>query len=594
MLRQEPGSLFADRYEIRRLLGRGAMGEVYEAVAQSPSGFTRRVALKRLRPERASSPKELDALREEAKIASRLHHGSIVDVVDFGIVDGVPFLVLELVDGMSAAAAIMLTREQGREVPLGAALTIVVDAARALHYAHELRDETGRPLHIIHRDVKPSNLLLSFAGDVKLVDFGIALTDDRIRDTTIGFAKGTRGYMSPEQLIRGPLDPRSDVFSLGCTLHALLVGDSPARSDAAIARLVAQQPLDIAPGSLPADVLPVVARALAPRAADRHPSAIAFAEDAARVLAARRHADGRGLVSSWLEGLRGGRAKAVPAPISHAGPVTLSIPTPVPLGPVGVPDGPRPTLTTASVLARVAGTDTFASADTEKQRAPPAAARPRPPAVPPRAKTFGVAMIVTLLAGVTFALGAISAFVVRGERPFEPRAPREAASSELLAVVHDASADVTAALVAPSPPTSADAVPAVAPRPRPTAASARRVQGHECTCISADRDVNLCLRITAPRCTCWREWESTAKEIMCLVPYDREKGERCPQTAQGGEVSGKTCLGYRLGRPPQIPGLWQCTGCDGAYGDGTVGDTCEGIDERSGQRRRGTLSCTTD
>jgi serine/threonine protein kinase len=474
VLPSEPGRLFAERYEIRRRLGRGAMGEVYEAVAHSPSGFARRVALKCLHPEHASSPKELDALREEARIASRLHHGSIVDVIDFGIVAGTPFLVLELVDGMSAASAIVVTRGLGQEVPLGAALTIVIDAARALHYAHELTDDTGRPLHIVHRDVKPSNILLSWAGDVKLVDFGIAITDDRIRDTTIGFAKGTRGYMSPEQLIRGPIDPRSDVFALGCTLHALLAGDSPARSDAAIARLVAQQSLELARGVVPDDVLAVVARAVAPRPSDRHPSALAFAEDAARVLASRRHADGRGLVSAWLDRIRDARDHALRPPVASAreGPATLSIPTPMPVGPVGVPDAPRPTLTAASVLARVPGTDTFASADTEKQLAGPsvepppqanASVRPAPVSsdavrgssrsrstVPPRARTFGVAVIATVVVGLTFVLGAVSALVLGREGPFEPRAPGAALSSELpAAALVDAGArgDPTAAAV---------------------------------------------------------------------------------------------------------------------------------------------------
>lgn len=575
MLRHGPGSLFAGRYEIRRLLGRGAMGEVYEAVLQSPSGFTRRVALKCLRPEHASNPKELAGLREEARIASLLHHGSIVDVIDFGIVDGAPFLVLELVEGMSAATAAALARGGGHEVPLGAALTIAVDAARALHYAHELTDEAGRPLHILHRDVKPSNILLSFAGDVKLVDFGIALADDRVRDTTVGFAKGTRGYMSPEQLIRGPLDPRSDVFALGCTLHALLLGESPARSDAALARLVAQQPLEIPRGSLPDDVLAVVSRALAPRPADRHPSALAFAEDAARLLAARRHADGRGLVSGWLEGLRGARAKsAPPAPLSHAARETLSIPTPLPLAPVGVPDAPGPTPTAAP------------------SEPPRAATRSRTPAAQPRARTFGLAMVVTLLVGVTFALGAVTMFLFRRERPFEPRAPREAASSELPTAAVPAPADGGVELVSLSPDAPRDASASLPLKVRPAAAPARRVRGHECLC-AADRDTNLCRRITTPTCACWLGWETPAREILCLVPYDTEKGEQCPQAVQSAET-GKPCIGYRLGRPRQIQGVWQCATCDRSYGVGTIGDACDGIDERSGQRRRGTLVCTAD
>ncbi len=288
-------------------------------------------------------------------------------------------------------------------VPVGIALAIVVDVARALHHAHVATGDDGTPLGIVHRDVKPSNVLLSWVGDVKLTDFGIALSRDRIKATTEGMTKGTPGFMSPEQLTGAPVDARTDVFALGCTLHALLTGRSPAQATEAMVRMLAGMPLAVDPG-LDADVRALVERAVAPRGVDRHPSALAFADEAARAMASRLRRDARGELSDWLASLRG----EAPAP---------------------------PPVATRTKLAQARSAS--------------------------GARTFAVAVAVTLGLGATFGVAGASLWWRRAKSPGVPDAtttpPAPPSASE-----PDASpAEPTS--VSPLPPP----VESVAPRPVP-------------------------------------------------------------------------------------------------------------------------------
>ncbi len=566
----EPARLIADRYEIRALLGRGSYGEVYEAVAHTAGGITRRVALKCLRDTLASDPKELAALRDEAKLASRLHHGSIAGVIDFGIAGGVPFLVLELVEGVSAAEAATRTRARGAEVPLGSALGVVLEAARALHYAHTLRDEHGRPLGIVHRDVKPSNLLVAWTGEVKLVDFGIALAHDRVRSTTASFAKGTVGYMSPEQLSGSPLDARTDVFALGCTLHALLRGASPAKSDRAIARLLAQQPLELDTSALPEDVGAIVVRALAPRITDRYQTAAELAEDLARALASRGLADTRAQLAGWL------------ATVKTAG-------TPAP-----APSPSTVTLPPSAVLARVGVTDTF-------DERPPARA-PRPSSRPSKAKpakTFGLALTLTMGVGLTVAFGAITTVARRRAPPDVPDVVTDSApDAEPLASGTSAPPPPEEA---PSTAVTSDAAPSPSVRrpPSPPPQSGWRswfgsdgTAGTQCFCMTEgdlDARESLCRMLPEPSCACWRNWHENGQDVMCLVPYDRAAGY-CPVVNRTA-VADTPCTGFYLGKTPAEIGVWKCLTCTSSYPDGINGSACRGIDGATGRERAGKLRC---
>ena len=153
---------------------------------------------------------------------------------------------MELVDGLDAAHWMEMARERGAALPEVAALRIAADVARALHAAHEARDEAGTTRGIVHRDVSPGNVLVARDGSVKLSDFGIAKARDRLEKTSAGATKGKMAFMAPEQMLGAELDRRTDVFGLGCTLHALLTGRSALADEGDTATLMGggELPLD--------------------------------------------------------------------------------------------------------------------------------------------------------------------------------------------------------------------------------------------------------------------------------------------------------------------------------------------------------------
>lgn len=277
------------------------MAEVFEAELAGDHGFSRRVAIKRMSEQVAHDAAASARFLEEARIASSLHHAGIVAVLDFGVMDGTPFQVLELVDGLNADQ--LIDRASGGKLPTDVALAIAADVAHALHHAHQARDATGTDLAIVHRDVKPSNVLLSWAGDIKLSDFGIAFARGRAIQTETGLAPGSWTFMAPEQRTRSAVDRRADVFSLGCTLHALLTGDSPQRDfDVAIA-LTAGTPLSL-DGRFDDDVRAILERALRPSPAERYATAGELAHALGAALARRLTRDPRSRLQEFLTPLR--------------------------------------------------------------------------------------------------------------------------------------------------------------------------------------------------------------------------------------------------------------------------------------------------
>lgn len=277
------------------------MAEVFEAELAGDHGFSRRVAIKRMSEQVAHDAAAAARFLEEARIASSLHHAGIVAVLDFGVMDGTPFQVLELVDGLNADQ--LIDRAGGGKLPTDVALAIAADVAHALHHAHQARDAAGADLAIVHRDVKPSNVLLSWAGDIKLSDFGIAFARGRAIQTETGLAPGSWTFMAPEQRTRSAVDRRADVFSLGCTLHALLTGDSPQRDfDVAIA-LTAGTPLALAE-RFDDDVRAILERALRPSPAERYATAGELANALGAALARRLTRDPRSRVQEFLTPLR--------------------------------------------------------------------------------------------------------------------------------------------------------------------------------------------------------------------------------------------------------------------------------------------------
>ncbi len=292
----------AGRYTLVRRMAAGGMAEVWEGSAVGEQGFVRRVAIKRMLQAEAGGEAFTRMFLDEARIVSQLHHANIVGIIDFGVADGAPFQVLELVDGLDAAR---LLEHSGSKLPLPLALHLCAEIAHALAYAHEATSADGAPLRIVHRDVSPQNILVSWSGDVKLSDFGIAVAQGRLEQTMAGVTKGKPAYMAPEQMIRGELDGRTDVFALGCVLHALATGRSPLAGENRMADLLAGAELPV-DSALPDDVQALVRRAVARSKDARFPSAAAFAETCATALRARLAGDPRTALHDHLRALRPG------------------------------------------------------------------------------------------------------------------------------------------------------------------------------------------------------------------------------------------------------------------------------------------------
>lgn len=209
------------RYILVEKLTTGGMAEVYRAVATGPDGFRRIVAIKKILPCFADSPEFRKMFVDEASIAARLNHANIAQVYDFEIVDGVPYIAMEFVEGKDLRSILIQTAELGVGLPYALAAFVAMETAKGLYYVHSRR-ESSRPLNIVHRDVSPQNIMLGHSGCVKLVDFGIARAVDRQACTQAGTVKGKYAYMSPEQALGRPLDHRSDQFSLGVVLWEML------------------------------------------------------------------------------------------------------------------------------------------------------------------------------------------------------------------------------------------------------------------------------------------------------------------------------------------------------------------------------------
>ena len=212
------------RYRLLDRLGAGGMAEVYRAVLDGPQGFCRNVVLKRILPNLAHDEGFLRLFLDEARISALLHHPGIVQVFDFGAIDGTYFLAMELVDGWTLGQLMQLTKQRLTAVPVADVCYAMSELAGALGYAHALADGSGRALEIVHRDVSPSNIMISKQGGVKLLDFGIARAAEHARDerTRVGTRKGKLSYMSPEQTSAATVDRRSDIFSLGIVFYEWL------------------------------------------------------------------------------------------------------------------------------------------------------------------------------------------------------------------------------------------------------------------------------------------------------------------------------------------------------------------------------------
>ncbi|HEY7373247.1 MAG TPA: serine/threonine-protein kinase [Polyangia bacterium] len=210
------------RYELVQPLGVGGMAQVFKARAVGPGGFRRDVVVKRILPEHGRDAEFIRMFVDEAKLLGLLHHPNVVQVYDFGEEDGVLFLALEYVDGPSLSRVLRTLRGANKRMPPAIAAFVAREICRALACVHELRDDQGRPLGAVHRDVTPSNVILTPAGEVKLLDFGVATFKHALQATKSGTVKGKPAYLAPEQLEGKTIDGRVDLFALGIVMHEML------------------------------------------------------------------------------------------------------------------------------------------------------------------------------------------------------------------------------------------------------------------------------------------------------------------------------------------------------------------------------------
>jgi len=287
-----PGDYFG-RYQLLERIGKGGMAEVFRAIAHGMQGFERIFVVKRIRPDKSDSPKFVQMFVEEARISALLNHPNIVQVYDFGHIDGAYFMVMEHVVGKDLSTVMRAVRARGGALPPALAAFVAREAARALHHAHTLVLPDGTPGGVVHRDVTPSNIMLLKAGGVKILDFGIAKAEALARrPDASGKAPrlaGKLSYMSPE-LVRGaPVDPRSDIFSLGIVLWEMVAGERLFTGENETETLQNVLTRPIAEPSrrregIPALLDTIVARALERDPASRYDSAEAFANELDRLL----------------------------------------------------------------------------------------------------------------------------------------------------------------------------------------------------------------------------------------------------------------------------------------------------------------------
>ncbi len=225
------------RYELLMPIASGGMATVWAARLKGTRGFQKIVAIKTILPALSDDPQFEQMFLDEASLASRIKHPHVVEILDLGEQDGVLFLVMDWVDGEPLSVVFKAASKQGG-IPLPITVRIISQACAGLHAAHDLRDESGHLLGLVHRDASPQNILVTFDGVVKVVDFGVAKAMGRASpDTGAGHIKGKASYMAPEQVRGVLLDRRTDVFALGILLYVMTTGRHPYRSDSDISTL---------------------------------------------------------------------------------------------------------------------------------------------------------------------------------------------------------------------------------------------------------------------------------------------------------------------------------------------------------------------
>lgn len=280
------------KYYLLGLIARGGMAEVYRARLQQPTGPNRLLAVKVMRPQLAREARFIDMFNREGKLAMMLSNRCIVDTVEIGQSDNRHYIAMEYVAGRDLTQVLRRCQETQQRIPVPHAVYIAARIAEGLHFAHTLLGPDGRPLNIVNRDVSPSNVRMSYDGDVKLLDFGIAQALMKFT-SEIGILKGKFSYMSPEQIRGMPLDARTDVFSAGIILHEMLTTEKLFRGDTEFALMEKVRKAEVPPPSgfnrrVTPELDAIAQKALARDVADRYQTAAQLAADLDSLIAGYR------------------------------------------------------------------------------------------------------------------------------------------------------------------------------------------------------------------------------------------------------------------------------------------------------------------
>ena len=321
------------RYQLIERIAIGGMAELFKARVVGAHGFVKTVVIKKILPHLAGDSSFVAMFIDEAKITARLDHPKIAQVLELGTLQEGLYIAMEFVDGVDVLAVLRSYAHKKMPVPAHLAVHIGHEVLDALDYAHHARDDGGSPLGIVHRDISPSNVLISRRGDVKLADFGIAHALDRQNRTQAGMLKGKYGYMSPEQVIGGDIDSRSDLFSVGIILSEMLMGRRlfAAQNELDVLLMVRDVRLDRFHKhglGIPEELRAIILRALERDPKNRYQSAAGFREVLADWLFSKRQRVTPADLAAMVEGI--GPVRGPMTPVAAFEPPRLEPATPPP------------------------------------------------------------------------------------------------------------------------------------------------------------------------------------------------------------------------------------------------------------------------
>jgi serine/threonine protein kinase len=341
------GNIIGERFGKYLLVGEiavGGMAEVFLAVHKGVESFIKVVVIKRVLPHLSNNPEFVRMFCDEARLAARLEHPNIVRTYEFGEVNGQYFTAMEYLPGEDLFKALNNLSMSRQVMPLHIAVGIGTQLCNGLHFAHQLTDTAGKPLGLVHRDINPANILITYGGEVKIIDFGVAKTNANVQ-TLNGVIKGKVAYMPPEQVLGRDVDQRADIFSAGVVLWEVLTGRPLFLRNNEAATLYAIMNAPIPPPSkLRSDVPPeldnIVARALARSPGDRYDNAEEMAAELEVLLVRLPRYDTR-VVAGKLEELFGSTRAEAKRSIAQTGSMRRSRTTAAGPSPAGAPP-PRP------------------------------------------------------------------------------------------------------------------------------------------------------------------------------------------------------------------------------------------------------------